>query len=259
MTGTIISRADARAQGLTRYFTGKACKRQHICERYVSNLECVQCVYDKTKARAWHKENPDRHREHNRRWDAANREKKREYHSKNRERLNAKSRARYQSLSIEERRAERRAWYDKNRETAIERSRQWLRDNPERAKAKKQNYYKANKDTIDAKNKAWAEANPERVKANMAVRKHRRRVRENDAGGTFTASEVRAILAAQNHRCAYCRADLRKVKKHLDHIMPLALGGSNERSNLQWTCHACNLSKGKKSPIEFAQQMGRLL
>jgi hypothetical protein len=31
----IISRAEAKARGLTRYFTGKPCKYGHIAERYV--------------------------------------------------------------------------------------------------------------------------------------------------------------------------------------------------------------------------------
>jgi hypothetical protein len=50
MADEIITRKEARAQGLVHYCTGKSCKRGHIAKRYVSNLECVICVYDKTKA-----------------------------------------------------------------------------------------------------------------------------------------------------------------------------------------------------------------
>ncbi len=42
-TLTIISRADAKALGLTHYFTGKACFHAHACARLVSNKNCVEC------------------------------------------------------------------------------------------------------------------------------------------------------------------------------------------------------------------------
>lgn len=40
----IISYKRAKYEKRTRYFTGKPCKQGHICERYVSNSGCVQCV-----------------------------------------------------------------------------------------------------------------------------------------------------------------------------------------------------------------------
>src|SRR6266566_2309359 len=39
----VISRADAKRRGLTRYFTGRPCKRGHVCERRVYNWECLEC------------------------------------------------------------------------------------------------------------------------------------------------------------------------------------------------------------------------
>jgi len=39
----IISRADAKAAGLKRYFTGKPCPRGHIAERYVNSKGCREC------------------------------------------------------------------------------------------------------------------------------------------------------------------------------------------------------------------------
>lgn len=40
----IISRADAKAAGLTRFFTGKVCPHGHIAERYTSSHRCVECA-----------------------------------------------------------------------------------------------------------------------------------------------------------------------------------------------------------------------
>jgi len=39
----IISRAEAKAKGLKRYFTGKPCKHGHVAERQVYNATCVVC------------------------------------------------------------------------------------------------------------------------------------------------------------------------------------------------------------------------
>lgn len=40
----LISRESAWQAGLTKFFTGKPCKKGHICERYVSNGGCVFCM-----------------------------------------------------------------------------------------------------------------------------------------------------------------------------------------------------------------------
>ena len=39
----IISRKTALEEKLSRYFTGKPCKRGHIAERYTKNRACVEC------------------------------------------------------------------------------------------------------------------------------------------------------------------------------------------------------------------------
>lgn len=39
----IISRKDAKAAGLKRYFTGKACPHGHVAERSVSGKTCIEC------------------------------------------------------------------------------------------------------------------------------------------------------------------------------------------------------------------------
>jgi hypothetical protein len=39
----IISRKDALARGLTRYFTGNPCKHGHLSERRTDTGNCIEC------------------------------------------------------------------------------------------------------------------------------------------------------------------------------------------------------------------------
>jgi len=93
-TPAIISRAEAKAQGLTHYFTGKPCKHGHIAERFVTGRHCVECdrvqrrfanmtpeqaERVRAKQRAWFKANRDKDRANMRAWFKANRDKDRAY------------------------------------------------------------------------------------------------------------------------------------------------------------------------------------
>lgn len=61
----IITKAEAKARGLQRYFTGKPCKHGHVCERHVIHSNCVEC--GKIKSRNYFLKHPERWREANKR------------------------------------------------------------------------------------------------------------------------------------------------------------------------------------------------
>jgi hypothetical protein len=48
----VISRLDAKNIGAKRYFTGNPCPKGHICERFVSNTDCVECIAVHVKKRS---------------------------------------------------------------------------------------------------------------------------------------------------------------------------------------------------------------
>jgi hypothetical protein len=57
------------------------------------------------------------------------------------------------------------------------------------------------------------------------------------------------VLARDGHRCRYCRHRAAQGKPlHVDHIWPVARGGTNRLANLQALCPPCNLRKGAKAP-----------
>jgi len=57
----IISRDEARALGLKRYFTGKPCKHGHVAERHVASRKCRECHRERT--RRYRAADPERARE----------------------------------------------------------------------------------------------------------------------------------------------------------------------------------------------------
>lgn len=91
-----------------------------------------------------------------------------------------------------------------------------------------------------------------------AVYRRNRKLKERSVDGSHTAEEVRAIHAAQRYKCAICRVST-KNHMHVDHIRPLALGGSNFAENLQILCPACNMRKAAKDPVVAMQEVGFLL
>ena len=95
------------------------------------------------------------------------------------------------------------------------------------------------------------------------LEKHRvhtrnRRARKKGNGGSHSAAQIRDLLVKQRHRCPSCSASLRRGY-HVDHIMPIALGGSNDISNIQLLCRVCNERKSFLHPVVWAQRNGRLL
>ena len=51
------------------------------------------------------------------------------------------------------------------------------------------------------------------------------------------------ILRRDNHACRYCGATAPDVPLTVDHVVPVALGGSNDPSNLVTACRPCNEGK----------------
>lgn len=71
-----ISLAEAKAQGLTRYYTGKACPKGHMVERWVACQTCVECK--KAYRKAWYVSNKEHRAETCKAWRLANKEREAE-------------------------------------------------------------------------------------------------------------------------------------------------------------------------------------
>jgi 5-methylcytosine-specific restriction endonuclease McrA len=100
----------------------------------------------------------------------------------------------------------------------------------------------------------WRKENPQTQAAQGRVKKARRR----GAPGKHTAADIQAIGDRQRWRCAWCSTPCRD-DYHVDHIVPLARGGTNWPDNLCISCPPCNLRKKARLPHEWAAVNGKLL
>lgn len=98
----------------------------------------------------------------------------------------------------------------------------------------------------------WAKANPDKKREHAARRAGRKL-------GRLEQGSVTKIGRLQTWKCACCRVHLKRTGYHIDHIMPLALGGEHAAFNIQLLCPKCNLSKSAKHPVDFMRQRGYLL
>jgi 5-methylcytosine-specific restriction endonuclease McrA len=115
-------RTKARADGLTRFFTGNPCKYGHIAERLVSCTRCVVCM---RKSRKKYKlENPDAVKASKARWHQKYLEDRK------------KKLASHRAANLEHRRAKSRSRYASDREKFIAQSSAWQKANPEFMRAK---------------------------------------------------------------------------------------------------------------------------
>lgn len=56
------------------------------------------------------------------------------------------------------------------------------------------------------------------------------------------------VLRRDEHTCQYCGAKSPDVTLHIDHVMPVALGGDDKPSNLVTACKDCNSGKSSIAP-----------
>lgn len=145
----------------------------------------------------------------------------------------------------------------------------WHANNPDKHKSRVAAWRAANTDKVKAQNAAWQAANPDKVKAydaawkaanpeSLRVSNQNRRARRKKAGGTLSKDLAAKLFKLQKGKCPCCKQPLGD-DYHLDHVVPLALGGSNTDDNIQLLRQRCNSQKNAKHPVDFMQSRGLLI
>lgn len=163
----------------------------------------------------------------------------------------------------------RKAYYEANKERAIATQKAWVAANKEKFSAYQKVWYEENKEHHHSLTKAWREENRELFNAQIRewkkanpelVRKYDRdrRVKKRNTAGDHTVADIKNLMILQKNKCAVCKTSISKCY-HVDHIVAIVNGGTNDKYNLQLLCAPCNLSKNRKDPIDFMQKIGFLL
>ena len=215
---------------------------------------CKPC--SNANVKAWREKNAEKNRLNARNWYEKNQE------------LGKDNAKKWQAANPERTKSINKAYRERNPEILLARAKKWQAENPERFKAyrkkwQKENPHKtaysaksyfANAEKIKKQVKAWQAANPE--KCRITAQNKRARKREN--GGKLSQGLAGRLFKLQRGKCACCGLPLGS-NYHLDHIMPLALGGPNTDDNIQLLRQRCNNQKHSKHPVDFMQERGFLL
>jgi 5-methylcytosine-specific restriction endonuclease McrA len=146
----------------------------------------------------------------------------------------------------------------------------WCAANADKITAYSKSYYTANADRIKASQSVYRYANASKVRVlNAAYRKanpttvrlahQNRRARKSGAGGKLSHGLAVKLFKLQRGKCVCGCAQPLGKNYHLDHIMPLFLGGSNMDDNIQLLRSTCNLQKGFAHPADFMRSRGFLI
>ena len=175
------------------------------------------------------------------------------YHCANRDKINA-ARTAKRPAGSEIRNAKNREWYFANHDREKAKRDAWRAANPLKMRLAATAWRAKYPERQKAAEDAYRAANPEidRIKA------ANRRARINASGGVLSKDIAVKLYRIQKGRCACCGESLASGY-HLDHAVPLALGGANEDANMQLLTPKCNLRKGAKHPVVFMQERGFLL
>ena len=187
--------------------------------------------------------------------------------------------AAYFQKNIEKLKESHRQWVQENKYKANAYKRTWASKNAERIKSYSEMYYDKNRTRILDQQKSsvarklyaeyWRQKNPDKClqytkswqqknKSKVAEKWRRHKAKRRSIAGTPSPRIIERLIQYQRGLCACCGKELRN-RYHLDHILPIALGGTSEDSNLQLLLPECNMKKGAKHPIAYMQSIGRLL
>lgn len=217
---------------------------------------CKEC--NKSAAAKYRAANPEKAKASNAKYYATNQEKRKadsvKWQAANRDKVNASAAKRY-AANPDKKNAATAKWAAANPEKVKAAYAKWRAANTDKRKALAIKWYAANLEKAKARAVAWNAAHPEI----MRIHCHNRRARQRANGGVLSKGLAGKLFKLQRGKCACGCGQPLGTDYHLDHIMPVALGGTNTDDNIQLLTATCNMQKSAKHPVDFMQQRGFLL
>lgn len=141
------------------------------------------------------------------------------------------------------RKAYQTEWRANNRQKHREYSRAYFADH----KTERRIYFLAwvdrNKEHKAEYDRLYKYKDIERTNTQRKIDNSRRRARLINSSGKFTRKEWVELKSRYGNKCLKCGKSEAEVKITPDHVIPLALGGSNSIDNIQPLCWGCNAAK----------------
>jgi 5-methylcytosine-specific restriction endonuclease McrA len=162
---------------------------------------------------------------------------RRDHYLRNKDHQNATSRKFYLAHADERREAQRK-WYAENKERAAE----WARANLERVRLQRRELMKdpARRERVRRKAAEWRKRSESWRLSNRENQRRRRRVDGKPV-------DYAAILAEHGMFCHICSMVIVDMSDlHMDHVIPLSLGGPHAAENIRPAHAICNLRKGAR-------------
>lgn len=191
----------------------KSADQFHKSSKNQSGLQSLCKSCDRERKRQWQKDNPDKVKAYSKKYEDANREKRRE---------------------------KNRKWSKENSEYELRRHKEWAKNNPERVKERnKKNYDKHRDMYIYLANRRRAT----RLKSNTEYYAAKEVIQ---AYGSDCHICGKKIDLDAPRRPKFTGDVSFHMGLHLDHLVPLSRGGEDTIKNVRPAHAICNLQKGNR-------------
>jgi len=223
---------------------------------------------NKDKIKEWHKEhyikNKDRIAERSREYRQNNKDKikerSRSYHNKNKDKIKEYQKQYAQSGKSK---IARSKYYQNNKYKILKKNKKWHNKNKDKIKGYQKQYtesekfkiwqskyFQENKGKVAERAREYRQNNKDKIKEYHKTKKyrvsitntrHKRRARTKQ---TDITTKYLLELKSKTSHCEICGKKL-KDNIHLDHIIPLNVGGLHIKSNIRYVHAKCNLQRPK--------------
>jgi 5-methylcytosine-specific restriction endonuclease McrA len=151
----------------------------------------------------------------------------------------------YRAEHREELAVYRRAYHVEHREKIVAYKRAYYIVNREEESAKHRVYHTEHREEWAARNRAYDQAHPDERLQRKAMRRARL---HNSPTEKFSRAD---IFARDLGRCHLCGKKVDPQSWHLDHLVPISLGGSHTRSNTAVSHPLCNIRRNATGPAQL--------
>ena len=174
------------------------------------------------------------------------------YYEANADKLNARNKA-YREANADKIKARAKAYYEANADKLKARNKAYYEANIDKEKARNKTYREANTDKIKARAKAYYEANADKAKVKRKAYRQANKQLIHAQTVKRRALKIPALLPTTDDelikKLYKQRAEMSEKhgeKYHVDHIIPLSIGGAHHQDNMRIITAKENMEKRNK-------------